>query len=91
MQVDFLMARGDYQDQAIRRAVEIKFGQAKARVISAEDLILYKLLADRPMDRLDAQAVVEEQGKRLNLAYLRRWARKLGLSKKLTGLFRTAT
>ncbi len=91
VQVDFLMARVLYQTQAILRAVEMKFGREKARVISAEDLILYKLLADRPMDRLDAQAVIEEQGKRLNRAYLRRWARSLGLSKKLAALLKTAT
>lgn len=91
VQVDFLMARGPYQTQAIRRAVEMKFGGKKARVISAEDIILYKLLADRPMDRMDAQVVLGEQGKRLNRAYLRRWARVLGLSKKLAVLFRTAT
>lgn len=91
VQVDLFLVRGPYQMQAISRAVEVKLGRQKAGVITAEDMILYKLIADRPLDRVDARAVIEEQGRRLDREYLRRWARSLGLSKRMSALLRTAT
>ena len=76
--------------QAIGRAVRVRLGRQWVQVVAPEDLILYKLLADRPLDRLDARSVVEEQGRRLDRKYLNRQARSLGLGKKLSLLLRTA-
>lgn len=81
IQVDFFFAREGYPKQALRRAVEVTLGGRRIRVITPEDLILHKLLADRPIDHLDVQAIFEEQAGRLNVEYLTRWAQKLGLSK----------
>ena len=90
VQVDLFFARGPYQLQAIGRAVRVRLGRQWVQVVAPEDLILYKLLADRPLDRLDARSVVEEQGRRLDRKYLNRQARSLGLGKKLSLLLRTA-
>lgn len=50
----------------------------KVIVCSAEDLIIYKLVAARPRDLLDIEGVVRAQGRRLDVARVRRWTRLLG-------------
>lgn len=42
-------------------------------VLSAEDLIIFKVLFSRPKDWVDIQAMVFAQGARLDRAYLRLW------------------
>lgn len=83
VQVDLFLAREDYQRQALQRAITVPLGGRRLRIIAPEDLILYKLLADRPIDRLDVQAILEEQSGHLNRTYLSRWAKRLGISKRL--------
>ncbi len=80
IQVDFFFARGEYQRQAIRRAVEIHLDREKVRFVAPEDLILHKLLADRPIDRMDVRSILEEQAGRLNQKYLSRWIKHFKLS-----------
>lgn len=41
------------------------------RVARAEDILLLKLLADRPQDRLDVEAIASAQGARLDRELLR--------------------
>jgi len=86
VQVDLLLARGIYQEQALQRAVTVSLGSLHLRVVSPEDLILLKLLAGRPMDELDVLAVLQEQAKTLDRKYLKHWARHLGLAKQLSAL-----
>ncbi len=83
IQVDFFFARGAYQRQALRRALEVRLGRRRVRVIAPEDLILHKLLSDRPIDRLDVHSILQEQRKSLDRRYLDRWADRLGLRKAL--------
>lgn len=83
IEVDLFMARDEYQRQALRRAVPVTLGRRRLRVIAPEDLILYKLLADRPIDRLDVETIVEEQARRLDRTYLARWAKRLGIAGRL--------
>ncbi len=83
IQVDFFFARGDYQKRALLRSVNIALGRRRLRVIAPEDLILHKLIADRPIDHLDVKTVVEEQRGRLDREYLALWAERLGLTVRL--------
>jgi hypothetical protein len=46
-------------------------------VCSAEDLVIYKLIAARPRDLLDVEGVVRVQGRRLDIARVRFWMRTL--------------
>ncbi|MBI4612223.1 MAG: hypothetical protein HY720_01300 [Planctomycetes bacterium] len=48
-------------------------------VASAEDLLLYKLVAYRFKDLADARAVVVRQGGKLDLEYLRRWSLEIAV------------
>ena len=56
VQVDLLVAKSDYAREAIARSVEL--GQDALgfaiRVLACEDLIIFKLLAGRIIDRADA-------------------------------------
>lgn len=54
----------------------------EVRVISAADLILFKLIADRPKDRIDVQNVLTVQGIP-DADYLREWAGQLGVTDRL--------
>ena len=43
------------------------------RTCSAEDLVVYKLVAARPQDVLDVQGIVRRQSDRLDVDRIRRW------------------
>jgi hypothetical protein len=47
------------------------------RTCSAEDLILYKLVAARPRDLIDVDSIVRRQQHRLDVERIRRWGREL--------------
>ena len=51
-------------------------------IISAADLLLFKLLADRAKDRADIQNVLAVQGIP-DEAHVREWARRLGVEERL--------
>jgi hypothetical protein len=51
-------------------------------VVSPEDLLLLKLLADRPRDRADIADLLLVAGP-LDMPYVRAWANRLGLDERL--------
>lgn len=74
VEVDISLGLPGYEDELFRRAVEIEVETEKyVRVCSAEDLIIHKAVAGRPQDIVDIESVVLRQGRRLNVAYIRRW------------------
>jgi hypothetical protein len=60
------------------RTIELPGIAGAVRVVSPADLILFKLLAGRPKDRLDVQNVLAVQGVP-DAGYLREWAKRLGV------------
>lgn len=76
--------RGRYGDLALGRTAFDESAFARRRratiyglpiwVASAEDLVLYKLVAYRYKDLADAEAVLTRQKSALDLPYLRHWA-----------------
>jgi len=62
-----------YEEEVIRRAVEVSFAGRPVRVASAEDLIIHKCLAGRPRDMEDVERVLVHQKLKLDLDYVRRW------------------
>lgn len=75
--LDVLFAHTAFEQSALaRRRRLVPFANTEAAVVSAEDLIVYKLLADRPQDRADIVAVVRTlnlQGKPLDWTYVDEW------------------
>jgi len=75
--IDVLFAHTAFERSALaRRRMLAPFGGTAAHVVSAEDLIVYKLIADRPQDRADITAVVAAQrmrGEPIDWKYIERW------------------
>lgn len=73
-QVDIALGLPGYEDEVISRAIDYVIEPDKTiRLCSAEDLILHKVVANRPQDIRDLEGVIIRQGKNLDLAYIRQW------------------
>jgi hypothetical protein len=76
-QVDLLVAKTPFEEQVIARAERIDVGSHRAPVASPEDLVVYKLLADRPRDREDVRAILRTQSRTarpFDWAYVELWS-----------------
>jgi hypothetical protein len=58
------------------------------RTCSAEDLVIYKLVAARAGDLVDVSGIVHRQGRRLDLDRIRSWGRAFAEVKDDPGLLR---
>jgi len=81
--VDLFVCESAFQNSLIDRGVECQFESRKMTVVSPEDLVLLKLLANRPRDMGDVQDVLFMQGQ-LDEAYMRHWAEQLNITDRLT-------
>lgn len=79
---DIFIAETPFQLEVIDRRISAEVGGLTVNLISAEDLILFKLVAARPRDMIDVQDVLFTQGE-VDEAYLRRWAGPLGVERQL--------
>jgi len=84
--VDFLMASDAHERTALKRRQKQRTGKFMFYTIAAEDLLLMKLKAGRPQDWADLLGVLRRQKGNVNWPYLRRWARRLGLSQEVAYL-----
>jgi hypothetical protein len=71
--IDLFLAETPFQQSLLARRQQVAAGDWSAWFVTAEDLILLKLLADRPKDRIDVTDTLFIQGP-LNIAYMRHWA-----------------
>ncbi len=69
--VELQLAKTEFQEQVIRRAV---VGSRGAKVATPEDLVVLKLIADRAKDRIDLEGLVALES--LDWAYVEHWARQ---------------
>lgn len=91
MKVDFWMLRDvAFERNMFARRMPVVFLDTPAWITTAEDIILHKLYwhGISPSDRElgDAAGVYYVKGASLDHAYLRDWARKLGVEQELDGL-----
>lgn len=75
--VDVVLAGPGLEDDFLARAVVLEIGGTSVPVISAEDLIVTKILAGRPKDIDDIRGVIEERGARLDIDQIRRTLKML--------------
>lgn len=73
---DLFLTDTPFQRSAMVRRVLASVEGQKAYVVTAEDLILFKLIADRPRDRIDVADIMFSQGE-LDWKYIESWAEKL--------------
>ena len=81
--VDLLLARNDYEKLSFKRRKRKKIGNFFLSVVAPEDFILQKLKVGRPRDFEDAVTVLERMKDKLNMSYLKKWAKQLGITEEL--------
>ena len=90
-QVDLLVAKTAFEVQALHRAVAVDVAGAEVRVVTPEDLVVYKLIASRPRDRDDVRAVARTQarmGRPLDWSHVEKWAAYWGITDRAAELRR---
>ena len=81
--LDLLLRKDSHHDAAFARRRRKHYGGMHIWFPSAEDLILLKLRAGRHTDFDDVVGIFERVGADLDLGYLNRWARRLGIIDEL--------
>jgi hypothetical protein len=76
--VEVQVAKTDLQREVVRRAIVAESG---ARIATKEDLIVLKLIADRPKDRIDLEGLCALDGN--DWSYVERWAREWDVVSRL--------
>lgn len=74
--VDVFLAETQFQQQLLERRKRHAIDDWEAWFVTAEDLILLKLLANRPKDRVDIADILLIQGD-LDKEHMRGWAKRL--------------
>lgn len=63
VRVDLVFSESGFEREAIRRAIAVQVGHATVRFVTAEDLIVHKLIAARPRDLEDVRSILARQPK----------------------------
>lgn len=75
--IDFIISSTDLEMQAFKRKKTIKLYNIKAFFPTPEDLILFKIVPGRKQDLLDVERIIIRHKEKLDIDYLKTWARKL--------------
>lgn len=75
--VDCIVATTDYERNAIQRAVSAEIEGHELAVLSAEDLIVFKLIAGRARDYEAVAAIINARLNRLDVDYITGWLEQL--------------
>lgn len=76
--VDCLVATTDYERAAIERSVPVEIEGRDLRVLTAEDLIVFKLIAGRARDYEAVAAIINARGGGLDADYITGWLDQFG-------------
>lgn len=72
--VDFIVGETPFDQSAFARRQQVEYLGVSLRVVTPEDLILYKLIAHRAQDLADIEVVIRRQRAHLDRTYLSKWA-----------------
>jgi predicted nucleotidyltransferase len=70
VRIDVIFALLPFELEAIRRAKDVTIAGRTVHVVTPEDLILTKIISERPRDVADTEAIVRRRIAELDLAYL---------------------
>lgn len=87
--LDFFLAESPFQNSVMQRKRREQVNGCTVWLVSPEDLILLKLLANRDRDRADIGDVLFTQGT-LDRDYLEKWAKVLGVRERLEEVWEKA-
>jgi hypothetical protein len=92
IRIDLFFVESEYQELALARRVETTIPGIDLPIfmLSCEDLILFKLIAGRIIDRADAAYLLRFNRDTLDTAYLSQWVGTLGLSAEFAEVDREA-
>lgn len=92
VQFDLLLAETPLQKSALNRCIQrdLEGVDRPISVLNCEDLILFKLLAGRMIDRADAAMLLRENREELDLDYLAKWIESLQLKHDFLEIWREA-
>lgn len=77
IKVDISLAGLPFEEQVLERSTAWRLvGDVALLTCSAEDLVIYKLVAARPQDLVDVAGIVRRQGGRLDADRIRLWGRE---------------
>ena len=76
--VDLIFAALPYEDEAISRAKATELKTGVVRICSPEDLILHKIVSQRPRDHEDVEGIFRYRHAELDYAYLDPRVEELG-------------
>jgi predicted nucleotidyltransferase len=77
IQVDLILSRHPYAQQALDRAVTVRIENVPVKFCTPEDLILHKIISDREKDRSDVADLLRRRRETLDLSYLEPRVREL--------------
>ncbi|MDB4979635.1 MAG: hypothetical protein JWM82_387 [Myxococcales bacterium] len=72
LEIDLSLAWISFELEAIERAKSVLFADTRIRAARPEDLVIYKLIANRPRDLTDVESLLLLHGKRMDLQRVRR-------------------
>lgn len=78
--IDLLFSDDAFKTEALKRKEAVKVDDFSIYISTAEDLVLLKLLSSRGQDRLDAEKIFEMQKANLDIKYIQKWSKKLGIN-----------
>lgn len=78
--VDCIVATTDYERKAIAHAVPAQIEGHELAVLTAEDLIVFKLVAGRARDYEAVAAIINARGKQLDVDYITGWLEQFDAS-----------
>lgn len=80
--VDLLVAATQFERLAVERARQAQIEDLRIRVLRAEDLIVFKLVAGRVRDYADVAAIINAQTDRLDDIYIERSLREFDMDER---------
>lgn len=83
IRVDIMLAKIPYQEKVMERKVMLKIFDTEIPFISPEDLIIHKLIANRPIDIQDVENIFRFNYKNLDIEYLKKWAKEWEIEESL--------
>ncbi len=77
VKVDIVFAALEFERSLLSRSVGKRLGRNVIRVVSLEDLVLMKIISERPKDDEDARALIQLHRESIDAAYLEPRLKKL--------------
>lgn len=76
IRVDFIFSYSPYEREALKRARTVTLKGQEVKFSSLEDLVIFKLLAGRPVDHEDIKNILSKNCSKLNKVYIEKWLEK---------------